>query len=68
MDARAALQVDREGCYGYGYQTTAVEALIREGCLDSPVMPLQESILIADIIDEVLEHAGVAYKPHGEEC
>jgi len=60
------LTFDREGCKGYGYQTKAVEAMIREGVVDSPIMPVQESILIADIMDEILSQAGVAYKPY--EC
>jgi len=56
------LQVERDGCKGYGYQTEAVEVMIRRGMTDSPVMPLVESMLIADIIDEILGQAGVAYR------
>lgn len=45
------IQADLRG-FGYGYQAAEVVRCVKDGQTTSPVMPLAESIEVADILDE----------------
>ncbi|MDR0598675.1 MAG: Gfo/Idh/MocA family oxidoreductase [Treponema sp.] len=46
---------------GYNYEAEAVMDCLREGRLESEVMPLEESLVIAEIMDEIRRHWGFKY-------
>lgn len=46
---------------GYGFQVAEVERCLRAGELESPLMPLDETVAILEMIDDVREQIGVRY-------
>jgi len=49
------------GDQGYHFEAAEVARCLREGLQESPVMPLDESIQIAEIMDEVRRQIGLTY-------
>lgn len=50
-----------EGEVGFQYQVAEVMACVAEGKLESPLMPLDESIAVARTVDRVREQIGLTY-------
>lgn len=46
---------------GYGYEAQAVMQALREGAIESPVMPLDESVAIARTMDQLRAQWGLRY-------
>ncbi|GAA3740736.1 putative dehydrogenase [Spinactinospora alkalitolerans] len=46
---------------GFEYEAAAVTDLVRAGALESPLMPWEESLRIADTLDAIRARIGVAY-------
>jgi predicted dehydrogenase len=46
---------------GYAYEAMEVMACLGEGKRESDLVPLADSLELARVIDQVLEHAGIAY-------
>ena len=46
---------------GYEYQALEVERLLREGALESPLLPHAESIALLELMDEIRRRMGVRY-------
>ncbi|ROT40281.1 NADP:D-xylose dehydrogenase [Sodiomyces alkalinus F11] len=57
---------DARGGWGQGFYWQADEAArcIRDGKIESSVMPLDESIAIMEVVDAALQQGGVAYPDH----
>lgn len=46
---------------GYNYEAAAVHACLRQGLLESPLMPLDETLAILDVMDRARTHWGLEY-------
>lgn len=46
---------------GYGYQVAEVERCLRAGLAESPLAPLDETVAILELLDEVRAQVGVRY-------
>ena len=46
---------------GYEYQVLEVERLLREGALESPLLPHAESVALLERMDEIRRRMGVRY-------
>ncbi|MGN6609503.1 MAG: Gfo/Idh/MocA family protein [Jatrophihabitans sp.] len=46
---------------GYRFQVAEVERCLREGLLESPAIPLDDTVMIMEILDEVRRQLGVRY-------
>ena len=54
---------EASGDFGYHYEAAEVMACLREGRTESASMPLDESIAIAETLDQVRAQIGLAYPP-----
>jgi predicted dehydrogenase len=52
---------------GYGYEVLEVERCLRAGELESPLVPLDETIAILEVLDETRRQLGVRYAADNEE-
>jgi predicted dehydrogenase len=50
---------------GYGFQIAEVERCLRAGQTESPVVPLDETVAILELLDEVRAEVGVHYEADG---
>ena len=57
---RRAVHVPRIG-NGYAHEIIEVNRCLREGLLESPLMPLDETLALMGVMDEVRKQIGVAY-------
>jgi predicted dehydrogenase len=55
--------IEATGALGYHYEAAEVMACLREGRTESEVMPLDESISIAETMDQVRAQIGLIYPP-----
>jgi predicted dehydrogenase len=55
--------LETSGDFGYHYEAAEVMACLREGKTESATMPLDESISIAETMDQVRAQIGLAYPP-----
>lgn len=52
---------ETSGDFGYHYEAAEVMACLREGWIESATMPLDESIAIAETLDQVRTQIGLSY-------
>jgi predicted dehydrogenase len=52
---------------GYGYEVREVERCLRAGELESPLVPLDETLAILEVLDEVRRQIGVRYGADAQE-
>jgi predicted dehydrogenase len=52
---------------GYGYEVLEVERCLRAGELESPLVPLDETVAILEVLDEARRQLGVRYPADDEE-
>ncbi|TWI61466.1 putative dehydrogenase [Pseudoduganella lurida] len=57
---RRVVHVPRIG-NGYAHEIIEVNRCLREGLLESPVMPLDESVALMGVLDEIRRQIGVTY-------
>ena len=55
------MEVKRDGCIGWGYQMSETERLISSGALESPVIPLSDTLQMSELMDCLLKKAGVSF-------
>jgi dihydrodiol dehydrogenase / D-xylose 1-dehydrogenase (NADP) len=53
--------VEATGAFGYHYEAAEVMACLREGRTESAIMPLHESISIAETMDQIRTQIGLRY-------
>ena len=58
------IEVPFEG-NGYNYEAAEVMRCMREGALESPLMPLGETLQIMRTLDEVRQQIGLKYPADG---
>jgi predicted dehydrogenase len=51
---------------GYGYQVLEVQRCLRAGALESPLVPLDETVAILEVLDETRRQLGVRYAADDE--
>jgi predicted dehydrogenase len=59
--SRRAVHVPRIG-NGYAHEIIEVNRCLREGLLESPVMPLDETLALMGVLDEMRKQIGVTYE------
>jgi hypothetical protein len=50
---------------GYGFQIAEVQRCLRAGETESPLVPLDETVAILELLDEVRAELGVHYPADG---
>ena len=54
-----------EGAFGYHYEAAEVMECLRQGKTESATMPLDESVAIAETLDQIRAQIGVKYPMEG---
>jgi predicted dehydrogenase len=60
-DSREIIPVHKEGGSGYQYEARHVGECLRKGLIESPVMSLDDSLLIIETMDRIRSAAGIHY-------
>jgi predicted dehydrogenase len=60
-DEAKEIEVHREGGYGYQFEARHVNACLREGLTESPIMRHQDSLQLMETLDEIRRVIGVRY-------
>lgn len=60
-DSREIIPVYKEGGSGYQYEARHVGECLRKGLIESPVMSLNDSLLIMETMDRIRSAAGIHY-------
>ncbi len=60
-DTRQIIPVDRGEGHGYQYEAQHVCDCLRQGLTESPVMTLDDSIELMQVLDAVRKEAGIVY-------
>lgn len=55
------IQVDREEGFGYQFEARHVGDCLRQGITESPVMSLQDSLLLMETLDKIRHLCGIKY-------
>ena len=61
MDSRTVIPVEKLAGWGYHYEIRHVQECLRQGLTESPVMRLDDSILLMEVLDEIRRKAGIRY-------
>jgi predicted dehydrogenase len=58
---RQPVEVERESGFGYQYEARHVGECLRNGLIESPVMSLEDSLLLMETIDRIKKTCGIKY-------
>jgi predicted dehydrogenase len=61
VDSKQIIEVDKEDGFGYQYETRHVNECLRKGLTESPVMTLDDTLLLMEILDDIRKKGGVKY-------
>ena len=61
VDTRQIIPVPKEPGFGYQYEIRHVQDCLRQGLSESPIMSLDDSLLLIEILDTIREKAGIRY-------
>jgi len=61
VDSRQVIPADKEGGWGYQYEIRHVQECIRQGLTESPVMTLDDTLMMMEVLDEIRSKAGIIY-------
>lgn len=61
VDSKQIIPVLKEAGFGYQYEIRHVQECLRKGLNESPVMSLEDSLLLMEILDTIREKAGIKY-------
>jgi predicted dehydrogenase len=61
VDSRQIIPVEKEGGWGYQYEIRHVQDCLRNGMTESPVMTLEDSLTMMEVLDEIRSKAGIIY-------
>ena len=60
-DGEAVIEGERAPGRGYGYEVLEVQRCLQTGELESPLVPLDETVAILEVLDETRRQLGVRY-------
>jgi predicted dehydrogenase len=61
-DAAQPVEIEREEGFGYQYEARHVCECLRKGLTESPVMSLEDSLLLMETLDRIREACGIQYE------
>lgn len=61
VDSRTVIPVEKQPGWGYHYEIRHVQDCLRQGLTESPVMRLDDSLLLMEVLDEIRRKAGIHY-------
>lgn len=61
VDSRQVIPVEKEGGWGYQYEIRHVQDCLRSGLTESPVMTLEDTLTMMEVLDEIRRKAGIIY-------
>lgn len=61
VDTRQIIPVPKEPGFGYQYEIRHVQDCLRQGLSESPIMSLDDSLLLMEVLDTIREKAGIRY-------
>ena len=61
VDSREIIPVDKEAGFGYQYEARHVNACLKKGLTESPVVPFADTLLLMETLDKIREIAGIHY-------
>jgi predicted dehydrogenase len=61
VDSRQVIPVEKEGGWGYQYEIRHVHDCLHKGLTESPVMTLDDTLLMMEVLDEIRRKAGIRY-------
>jgi predicted dehydrogenase len=61
VDSREIIPVDKEGGWGYQYEIRHVQECLRQGITESPVITLEDTLTMMEVLDEIRSKAGIIY-------
>ena len=60
-DLRQIIIYDKEPGWGYHHEIRHVHECLRKGLTESPVMPLDQTLIMMEVMDEIRRKAGIKY-------
>jgi predicted dehydrogenase len=61
VDSCQVIPADKEGGWGYQYEIRHVQECLRQGLTESPVMTLDDTLMMMEVLDEIRSKAGIIY-------
>jgi predicted dehydrogenase len=61
VDSRTVIPVEKQPGWGYHYEIRHVQDCLRQGLTESPVMRLDDSLVLMEVLDEIRRKAGIRY-------
>jgi predicted dehydrogenase len=61
VDSRTVIPIEKLPGWGYHYEIRHVQDCLRQGLTESPVMRLDDSLLLMEVLDEIRRKAGIRY-------
>jgi predicted dehydrogenase len=61
VDSRTVIPVEKQPGWGYHYEIRHVQDCLRQGLTESPVMRLDYSLVLMEVLDEIRRKAGIRY-------
>ncbi len=61
VDSRQVIPFEKESGWGYQYEIRHVHECLRKGLTESPVMTLDDTLMMMEVLDEIRRKAGIIY-------
>ena len=61
VDSKQVIPFEKEDGWGYQYEIRHVQECLRKGLTESPVMTLDQSLIMMEVLDEIRKKAGIIY-------